>query len=329
MSHHESLARSAHDRNYLRRSDPGAWWEEPGTRAIVSHRGRTLVSRRALLTFDRGQIPADQLEIFLGTVAGGPGDAGGGHRIGIVLDDEGRAALDAELARQASGNATGTLEDEGLGADSIAPVWLGLRDIGTLLNETDTGLITELVALGNWHAAHRFSPVTGQATEVAESGWVRRDPDTGREHFPRTDAAIIVAVIHRGEDGEERVLLAHNSMWEAGRYSVLAGFVEPGETLEAAVVREVAEETGIIVDEPTYFGSQPWPFPASLMLGFFAVARAADIRVDGKEITDARWFTRRELAEGIGRGELGVPGEISIAGHLLRSWRERQSGDPR
>ncbi|HXR44149.1 MAG TPA: NAD(+) diphosphatase, partial [Pseudolysinimonas sp.] len=141
----------------------------------------------------------------------------------------------------------------------------------------------------------------------------------GREVFPRTDAAIIVGIT----DADDRLLLGSNAMWAANRFSVLAGFVEPGESLEAAVVREVFEESGLRVTDPVYLGSQPWPFPASLMVGFrarLADGEPADTHPDGEEILALRWFTREEMAAAIADGSIGLPGRASIARAIIEDW---------
>ncbi len=145
---------------------------------------------------------------------------------------------------------------------------------------------------------------------------MRECPTCRAAHFPRTDPAVIMLVT----DADERALLGHQPRWPEGRFSTLAGFVEPGEPLEAAVRREVAEEVGIVVGEVTYAGSQPWPFPSSLMLGFFASAHTTDIGVDGVEIASARWFTRGQLAEAIAAGDVGLPGSLSISRWLIETW---------
>jgi NAD+ diphosphatase len=138
----------------------------------------------------------------------------------------------------------------------------------------------------------------------------------GRQQFPRTDPAVIMVVT----DDEDRCLLGRQERWPAGRYSTLAGFVEPGESLEQAVAREVFEEVGVEVREVAYFGNQPWPFPASLMVGFFARATTTEIDVDGAEISDARWFTREEMRAEAEAGRLLLPSGISISRSLVETW---------
>jgi NAD+ diphosphatase len=193
--------------------------------------------------------------------------------------------------------------------------WSGLREVGAELGDLDAGLLVEAVGILEWHDRHRFSPLTGNATTVERAGWVQRDPETGMQFFPRTDPAVIMLV----HDGADRVVLGRQAVWPPGRFSILAGFVEPGESAEAAVAREVAEEVGLAVTDIRYVGSQPWPFPQSLMLGFVARVDGDDALVlDPTEIEEARWFTRDELARGDGPAALPPP--VSIARHILDRW---------
>jgi NAD+ diphosphatase len=194
--------------------------------------------------------------------------------------------------------------------------WAGLREIGGLLDDTGAGLFTAALAMAHWHAGHRFCARCGSPTEPVQSGWSRACPNCGAEHFPRTDAAVIMAIT----DDRDRILLGRQASWHERRYSCLAGFVEPGESLEAAVRREACEEAGIAVEAVEYRGSQPWPFPASLMMGFRARAASTEITVDGKELASARWWTREELGLDIATGELSLPPVVSIARRLVEDW---------
>ncbi|MBK5306473.1 MAG: NAD(+) diphosphatase [Frankiaceae bacterium] len=190
----------------------------------------------------------------------------------------------------------------------------GLREVGALLGDRDAGLLVHAVGLANWHATHTRCPRCGAPTVPAKGGSIRRCEDDGSEHFPRTDPAVIMLVT----DGGDRCVLGRQAIWPAGRYSTLAGFVEPGESAEQAVVREVAEETGISVRDVVYRGSQPWPFPASLMLGYRASCDAdAEPHAQDAELEDARWFTKDELRAG--KGTL-LPTPVSIAWHLITDW---------
>ena len=180
----------------------------------------------------------------------------------------------------------------------------------------DAGLLTQAVALANWHSTHPHCPRCGAVTRVASAGHTRVCPADGSEHFPRTDPAVIM-LVHDGE----RILLAGGARWGERRVSVLAGFVEVGESLEQAVAREVREEVGVSVRECRYLGSQPWPLPRSLMLGFFARADAGqEPRIDGEEIRFARWYTRGQLRAAMEAEEIFLPGRVSIARQLIETW---------
>jgi NAD+ diphosphatase len=194
--------------------------------------------------------------------------------------------------------------------------WVTLREVGAELDEQAGNLLAEAVSLSNWHASHPFCPRCGAPTESAQAGWTRVCTREGSEHYPRTDPAVIMAVV----DDDDRLLLGHGTIWPVGRMSTLAGFVEPGESLEAAVRREVAEEVGIEVGDVFYRGSQPWPFPASIMLGFRAHALSTDIHVDGEEVDGARWFTRESMLDAIASGDLVLSPSISIARRLIEDW---------
>ncbi len=194
--------------------------------------------------------------------------------------------------------------------------WSHLRQMGSALPARDAGLGVTAVALAAWHRSHRSCPRCGSATVVGQAGWVRTCPVDGRDQYPRTDPAVIMAVV---DDGD-RLLLGHAAQWPEHRFSTLAGYVEPGESLEAAVRREVGEEVGIGIGEVSYRGSQPWPFPASLMLAFRAEATSTAITVDGVEVTEARWFTRDELVAAVASGDVLLPSTASIARALIEEW---------
>jgi NAD+ diphosphatase len=193
--------------------------------------------------------------------------------------------------------------------------WSTLRGVVGSLPEPDAGFMVHAVALAEWHAGHSFCPRCGGRLHSTLAGHVLVCEQCGRQQFPRSDPAVIMLVT----DGE-RALLGRQAAWPEGRYSTLAGFVDPGESLEEAVVREVAEETGVRVGEVSYFGNQPWPFPQSLMVGFFARAVSTEIHVDGAEIEDARWFSREEMKAQAEAGTLVLPGGISISRSLVEAW---------
>jgi NAD+ diphosphatase len=219
------------------------------------------------------------------------------------------ALLDPPSARPAAGGTSA-------GAATGPPRWAGLREVGSLLDDAGAGLFTAALALGNWHAVHTHCARCGTPTEVVQAGWARSCPQCGAEHYPRTDPAVIMAVV----DDDERILLGRQATWPPKRYSTLAGFVEPGESLEAAVRREVAEEAQVEIGEVEYRGSQPWPFPSSLMLGFRAHALTTGAEADGVELVSARWWTREQLAADIARRELMLPPRVSIARRLIEDW---------
>jgi len=198
-----------------------------------------------------------------------------------------------------------------------------LRDAGPLLDADAGAMLAHARAITYWHARHRYCGDCGAATRAAEGGHLRvcGNPACGQRHFPRTDPAIIVLVLHRaGVDGEERCLLGRQAGWPETLYSAVAGFVEPGESLEDAVVREVAEEAGIAVTAAHYHSSQPWPFPSSIMLGFTASAAADVIVRHDEELADARWFSRGDIVAGLQDRSLRVARRVSIAYRLLEDW---------
>jgi NAD+ diphosphatase len=192
-----------------------------------------------------------------------------------------------------------------------------LRSVGAVLARDEGGLLAYARGLMHWHLRHRFCGVCGSPTESREAGHMRRctNPACAAEHHPRTDPAVIMRVEHQG-----RILLGRQKQWPAGMHSVLAGFVEPGETLEDAVRREVAEEAGLRLTEVAYHSSQPWPFPASIMLGFTAVAADAAIEVDHEELETARWYSRAELLASPENEIFRLPRRDSIARRLVDDW---------
>lgn len=201
-----------------------------------------------------------------------------------------------------------------------AAPFAGLRSVATDLPAEDASLFATALGLANWHVRHPYCPRCGTATEIVTAGWVRRCPRDGSEHYPRTDPAVIVAVT----DDEDRLLLARNVGWPEGRFSVLAGFVEPGETIEAAVAREVHEETSVQVADVRFVADQPWPFPASLMLGCTARATTTDLVLQPEEIAEARWFTRDEFLTHLHDGYARTAGRLSIAARLIEGWLGRR-----
>jgi NAD+ diphosphatase len=200
--------------------------------------------------------------------------------------------------------------------DAAGTSTAGLRELAMALDETEAGLAVHAAGLANWHHKHPRCSMCGGPTEVSLSGEMRTCPACGAQHFPRTDPAVIMLVV----DDDDRCLLGHNVARRTTWYSTLAGFVEPGESPEQAVVREVREETGVEVTDVRYAGSQPWPFPSSLMLGYQARATTTEVVVDGQEIADARWFSRDDVRRAVQAGDLVLPTTISIAGALISRW---------
>lgn len=206
--------------------------------------------------------------------------------------------------------------------------WQDLRARGGDLDATSAGLVTTAVAALAWHDGAGHCAHCGTTTERRNAGWMRHCPSCGREEYPRTDPAVICLVHDGGTGGSAKVLLARQPVWPPGRYSVLAGFVEAGESLEACVRREIEEEVGLVVSDIRYLGSQAWPFPRSLMIGFSAVADAdAPVHPADGEIAEAFWVTRDELRAGLTEGdwsarhgELLLPPAVSIARSMLDSW---------
>lgn len=284
------------DRAAHRRLDE-AWlaaaWSHPTTRVFVVSGGQALIEddgegRTELVTMPSFDAPRTEA-----------------HRYFLGVDAEGVCYFALQ-----KDSLPGRMDDIARPA--------GLREAGALLPERDAELMVQAVALENWQRLHRFCSRCGERTVIAAAGHVRRCPACGAEHYPRTDPAVIMMVT----DDRDRALLGRQVHWPEGRFSTLAGFVEPGESIEQAVVREVAEEAGVevAVEQVTYVGSQPWPFPSSLMLGFMAQATSPHIEVDGDEIQEARWFSRDELTAAIESGEVLPLSGFSIAAHLVELW---------
>jgi len=205
--------------------------------------------------------------------------------------------------------------------EQLSPV--GIRILAPLLTPDELSLAIHAVGVGRWLAAHRFCARCGGRLTVHEAGHLLRCPDCGAKHFPRTDPAVIMLIT----DDRDRALLARNAAWPAKRFSTLAGFVEPGETLEDAVRREAAEEVGVVVGDVQYAASQPWPFPSSLMVGFTGRATATRITVDGEEIAEAEWFTRSELVRRVAEDEIRLPpAPLSVSRWLIERWVGRPIG---
>lgn len=199
-------------------------------------------------------------------------------------------------------------------ASELNPV--SLRTLGPSIASDEASLAVHAVGIARWHQTHTHCARCGALTVTAQAGHTRICTSCGTEHFPRTDPAVIMLIT----DGDDRALLGRQPSWPANRFSTLAGFVEPGETLDDAVRREVKEEAGIEVGAVAYAGSQPWPFPSSLMLGFFGTAISDAITVDADEIAEARWFSRQDITDQTAAGELLLPPKVSISRWLVEKW---------
>jgi NAD+ diphosphatase len=230
------------------------------------------------------------------------------HEPWLLGEIDGRLVVAVDLG-------TADVDDDLLGDEDAR--WAGLREVGGLLPADDANMLATATGLATWHRTHRYCGACGQETRSDWAGHRRMCDGCGREHFPRTDPAIIVLVTH-----DDRCLLARNPAWPPRFASTLAGFVEPGESLEDAVAREVYEEVGLRLDRDsiTYHSSQPWPFPSSVMLGFTAEALDEKLTPDPEEVADAAWWT----AEDIRDGAIGVPPPVSIARRLIDDWVSAQ-----
>ncbi len=209
-------------------------------------------------------------------------------------------------------------DEVGLSAGETSTEGLAsLRELGGTLDEFELGISMQATALSNWHRSHPHCSKCGAETKSTLGGSVRACVKDQSQHHPRTDSAVIVLV----KDKDDRILLGHQPIWPDGRFSTFAGFLEPGETFEQCVEREVFEESGVKVNEIKYLGSQPWPFPASIMIAFSAVVDdPSTAKADGVEITEVRWFSRAELKSSVADGSLLLPPTISVARKMIAMW---------
>ena len=290
------------DRAVAERLDP-AWvaarLDDPASRAVVATADGVLISR---------DPPASLLRLPIPAHATGVGKEAAPVMLGLE-DDGALFAVDLDLQPPQE---RARLSERG----RIA----ALREAGRVLAPAEAALAAYLVALLNWHRRYRFCPACGAALLVADAGFSRTCRACGGQYFPRTDPAVIVLVEHDGH-----ALLGRQAGWPQGQYSVLAGFVGPGESLEEAVIREVKEESGITVHDPRFVGSQPWPFPFSVMLGFEAASDGGEPIPSDGELEDVRWFTREEVGEALaGRSaQLVLPPGVSISYFLIERWFAR------
>jgi NAD+ diphosphatase len=278
------------DRMGPRRTD-AAWLAErradPATRVVIATRDGVLVEPDwTPATVGVAEVPHDAETVLLGI---GPDGA-------AVFGADPGPARGAALRPDAS--------------------LVGLRDVAAMSALADANLLAHATGLLNWHRRHRYCANCGHRTETAEAGYVRSCPNCGAQHHPRTDPVVITLVT----DGD-RVLLGRNANWPERRFSCLAGFVEPGESLEEAVAREVGEEAAVTVADVRYVSSQPWPFPASLMLGFEAAYAGGDPHPHDRELQAVAWFTRDDLRRAAaGEGDVTIPPPLAIARRLMDGW---------
>lgn len=305
MRPHNALAEPAVDRRSERRAD--ADWlarrlADPSSQLTAVWRERSLVAEAH--GDDRGPAPGtvpiveaaglvDQVEevVFLG-------------------EAEGVSYFSIDLSER---------EDPLAGPLRGAGRFVELRQVGAAMSGRGGNLLAYARAMATWHRRHRFCGQCGAATASRNAGHLRVCTECGVEHFPRTDPAVIM-LVRSGSGDDESCLLGRQAAWPPGMFSALAGFVEPGESLESAVAREVLEETGIPVDAVRYHSSQPWPFPTSIMLGFFATSPGGDVQVDTEELEQAVWVGRSDLKYAIRAREVRLPPPFSIARRLIDDW---------
>jgi NAD+ diphosphatase len=294
------------DRAADRRGDTGALLAQG--RVLILWHGKPLMRGDALVWMAAADLPAGcAAPVFLGLVDGADSAAA-------------RFAVDLQGWQPTDAPTTPGIFDDSRQMHPDLPGDTGFADLRmamTAMTTVEAMLAATARALTGWHASHGHCAACGAATYPAQSGWQRDCPACGAHHFPRTDPVVIMLVLHGN-----RTLIGRNAAWPPGMYSCLAGFVEPGETIEDAVRREVREEAGVSVGRVTYVASQPWPFPASLMLGCVAEALTDTITVDPAELEDARWVTREDMATVMAGDHpvLRPARNGAIAHHLLQLW---------
>jgi len=293
---HLPLAQSAIDRDYLLREQPDIFerlFENSHTRVLPIYRGKVLLTDRGLRLVNPSDVTQPELLVYLGKST----EASVSEPIGTPL----------VLAVIGEANANY------LEADDSA--WKVLRRSGFGLSARDAGMYAQALSIANWHATNQYCPMCGGTTQPGKAGWTRTCQVDGKELYPRTDPAVIVSMI----DDQDRILLGSQGAWEDNRWSVLAGYVEPGESLNASVEREMFEEAGVRVTDIDYLGSQGWPYPHSLMMAFTARVRGDQKHLaDGIEIAKLRWFSREEIAAE--KNEMLLPGPLTIARVMIEHW---------
>jgi NAD+ diphosphatase len=287
----------------------------PRARVLVAGSGGVAMDGGRLVLAPLAEVAAPEAPVLLGVDAEGPV---------FAVDEDAPPPGEGRPGLVGAGGRRGESAPEVEGR-------VGLRDAALVLTQADGGLVAYAAALLNWHRSHRFCANCGAPSDPAEGGVIRRCPACDSEHHPRVDPVVIMLV-----SGGDRLLLGRRAVWPEGRYSALAGFVAAGESLEEAVVREVEEEAGVNVGAPEYVSSQPWPFPASLMVGFEAPWSGGEPGVRDEELQDVRWFTREQVAAAAreGRDDWGspppgerrpllLPPRAAIARRLIERWLDR------
>lgn len=347
------LAQGDIDYQVGRRSEPGLIEQvlgEPSTRVVLVNAGKLAVPRghgakaayenaHMRLASVPGRYMIADLAAHPGAVAmflGAYGRSADGTREHVVAVDVTRAAqgvapsiphaasmgVDDAFAADAGDRApadAGSIIDQAAGRFD----WVDLRGFAPHASAREAGIATSAASLSMWHARQRFCPCCGAPVAAALGGWAQRctgEDDGQRILFPRIEPAVITAIV----DSQDRLMLQHNAAWRGNLYSVSAGFVEAGENLEHAARREALEETGVTVGELRYLGSQPWPFPSSLMMAFKGRALTDEIAVDGVETSDAVWMTRDEYTHALISGRMEAPGKATIARYMIEEWLGRE-----
>lgn len=273
-------------------------YEHSNSRVIIWHQGKVIIQNNDLKYFKDSELSDYQLvlsqPLYLGQI----------EELNLfvqTLDQLGGIFEDAEF--------------------------VNLRTAGFFLDDQKLGLLFYAQGLLNWHKTHRFCANCGHKTKIVSAGHSRSctNQDCAKNHFPRIEPAVIFSIINN-EEAESKILLARQAAWDENRYSVLAGFVESGETLEHAVEREAIEEVGIKVSQVNYVASQPWPFPSSLMLGFESVSEEFDIQLNDEEIEKAIWVSAKELTNHIAQQTVKLPFSVSISWHLIDRWYRNETG---
>jgi NAD+ diphosphatase len=308
-----------------RRRDPewaAAQRNDPNARALIAGTGGIWIDGSRLHKAPLAEVSGPEEPLLLGIDDEGP--------LFVIDEDVPPPGGDTPPALVSSGAIGGGAEaDQPTEGPRAMPLFAAV----TVLPHEEAGLGAYVTALLNWHRRHRFCSSCGVETGVGELGLVRLCPRCGVEHHPRTDPVVIMLVT----DGDDRLLLGRQPSWPAKRYSAMAGFVEPGEALEAAVIREIGEEAGVVVADPTFVGSQPWPFPCSLMLGFEATYVSGEATPQADEMDAVTWFTREQVIEAADLGlerrwdqelpdpppDLILPPPMAIARWLIQEWLDR------